>query len=140
MLSYLTNRASLAGAVAACAFAAACSNGGDPQATADKLTRAVYANDLDTMVANFDDQTKKDVSRGELGEISDMMHGMGDYKSLTQRSANADSGRYEFDAAFTKGSMLVQLRIDPSGKIGAYRVAPEGTPTAAAPGAGKSNG
>lgn len=125
--------------VVALACVTACS-GNDPAATADKITRAVYANDLDTTVADFDDQTKKDVSRGELGEISDMMHGMGDYKSLTQRSANADTGRYEYDAAFTKGSLLIQLRIDASGKIGAYRVAPEGTPTAAAPGGGSGNG
>ena len=121
-------------ALASVAVLTAC-GGNNPNATAERITRAVYANDLDSTIATFDDQTKKDVSRGELGRISDMMHGLGDFKALTPRSANDDSGRYEYDAQFSRGSMLVQLRIDASGKVGAYRVAPEGTPTASAPNA-----
>ena len=131
MRSFMTGVARAA-ALASIAFVTAC-GGNDANATAERITRAVYANDLDSTIATFDDQTKKDVTRGELGEISDMMHGLGDFKSLTPRSANADSGRYEYDAAFTKGSMLVQLRIDASGKVGAYRVAPEGSLAASAP-------
>jgi hypothetical protein len=117
----------------------ACSSGGnqDPNALAEKITRAVYANDLDTTVASFDDETKKQVTRGQLGVISDRMHALGDIKSFTQRSSEPDKGRYDYDVSFTNGSMLVQLRVDPDGKIGAYRIVPEpaGAP-AASPSAG----
>lgn len=115
----------LYGALFSC-LPAACSNGsGSPQQLAEKITRAVYANDLDTTVATFDDETKRDISRSQLGDLSDRMHALGALKSIVPRDANADSGRYEFDAAFTGGMMLVQMRIDPSGKVGAYRVVPE---------------
>lgn len=97
----------------------------DPAATAEKITRAVYANDLDTTIANFDDETKKTVTRQALGDMSDKMHALGDFTSLAPKNANPDTGRYEYDAHFTSGTLLVQLRVDPSGKIGAYRVVPE---------------
>lgn len=104
----------------------ACSSAtSQPQQLAEKITRAVYANDLDTTVAAFDEQTKRDVSRSQLGDLSDRMHALGALKSIVARDGNADSGRYEFDASFTGGMMLVQMRIDPSGKVGAYRVIPE---------------
>ena len=92
---------------------------------ADAITRAVYANDLDATVANFDDETKKTVSRSEVGTLSDRMHALGTLDSLAPRSANADAGRYAYDAHFTSGMMLVEMRLDPSGKVGAYRVTPE---------------
>lgn len=104
----------------------------DPQQMAEKITRAVYANDLDTTTATFDDATKKTITREALGAMSDTMHALGDFGSLAPRSADPDSGKYEYDAHFTRGAMLVRMRIDPSGKIGAYRVEPETAPTAAA--------
>jgi CO/xanthine dehydrogenase Mo-binding subunit len=97
----------------------------DPRAIADRITRAVYANDITATTADFDDETKKTVTRSQLGDLSDKMHALGDYRSLTQRSADADTGKYAYDAHFANGAMLVELRIDPSGKVGAYRVSPE---------------
>ena len=104
----------------------------DPQRTADTITRAVYANDLDTTIASFDDETKKSVTREALGDISDKMHALGDFTSLAPKSASPDEGKYEYDAHFTSGAMLVQMRIDPSGKVGAYRVVPENAPDSSA--------
>jgi hypothetical protein len=125
-------RSALSGALLSCALAACgtSSSGDAPLQTAETITKAIYANDFDATVAPFDDETKKSISRSELGALSDRMHALGDFKSLTQRSGNADTGRYEFDAAFTNGSLVVQMRLDPSGKVGAYRVVPAtGAPT-----------
>ena len=72
------------------------------------------------------------MTRGQLGEISDRMHSLGDLKSFTQRSADPDKGRYDYDVSFTNGAMLVQLRVDPDGRVGAYRVVPEPPPVASA--------
>ncbi|GAC1303589.1 MAG: hypothetical protein NVSMB19_13690 [Vulcanimicrobiaceae bacterium] len=98
---------------------------GSPQQLADTVTRAVYRNDLDTTIGTFDEATKRDITRAQLGELSDRMHALGELKSIVQRNGNADTGRYEFDASFTGGMMLVQIRIDRSGRIAAYRVIPE---------------
>ena len=95
-----------------------------PADLADRITRAVYANDLDTTSASFDEATKRAVTRTDLGALSDRMHALGTIASIKQRSGNADTGRYEFDVTFTSGSLLVQMRVDPSGRVGAYRVIP----------------
>ncbi len=92
---------------------------------ADRITRAVYADDLDATTTDFDDQTKRTITRRQVGALSDRMHALGDYRSLTQRTAQPDSGKYSYDAHFAHGTMLVELRIDPTGKVGAYRVTPE---------------
>ncbi len=118
----------LTGALLSCVLAGCASHDGtSPDDIADKITRAVYANDYDATVASFDDATKREVTRTDVGALSDRMHALGAFKALTQRSGNADSGRYEYDAAFTTGSLLVQMRVDPSGRIGAYRVVPVDT-------------
>jgi predicted metal-dependent phosphoesterase TrpH len=113
-------------AIVALAIAAtACAhNGPDPQALADDTTRGVYNVDLDATTAHFDDALKTQVTRGTIGQLSDAMHALGTYHGLKAVNSDADKGRYDFQAAFDKGTLLVQLRLDPDGKIGAYRVAP----------------
>jgi hypothetical protein len=102
-----------------------------PSAIADSMTKSIYADDLDGTIANFDDDTKKTVNRADLGQISDRMHELGDYKSLSSRESDPDKGRYEFDATFSRGQLVVQLRLDPSGKVGAYRIVPQTAPATA---------
>jgi len=113
---------------------AACSAGSHPSApadVADKVTRAVYANDFDATVADFDEATRRAVTRSELGDMSDRMHALGAYQGLKERNSAPDAGKYEYDAAFANGRLIVQLRVDPDGKIGAYRIVPEGASSAA---------
>ena len=109
----------------------ACSAHARDQDLAESITRAIYDDDLAGTTANFDDSLKKQVTRGELGVLSDRMHALGQYESLAPRSADPAAGRYEYDATFSNGSLLVQLRVDPDGKVAAYRVQPETVPTTA---------
>jgi hypothetical protein len=116
-------RSALPGALLVLAMAVGCaSSSSDPAAMAEKITRAVYANDFDATTADFDDDLKGQVTRAEVGAISDKLHDLGDFKQFSQRSANADTGRYDYDVTLDRGSVVVQLRLDPSGKVGAYRV------------------
>jgi hypothetical protein len=110
-------------AVTACAQHAA-----DPQTLADDTTRGVYNVDLDATTAHFDDALKGQVTRGTIGQLSDEMHALGAYHGLKPETSDPDKGRYDFQAAFDKGTLLVQLRLDPDGKIGAYRIAPQRSP------------
>jgi hypothetical protein len=97
----------------------------EPLALADQTTRAVYAADYDGTTASFDDALKAEVTRASIGQLSDRMHALGAYHGLKQTAADPDKGRYDYEAAFDKGTMLVELRIDPNQKIAAYRVVPQ---------------
>ncbi len=97
----------------------------DPQALADQTTLGVYNVDYDATVARFDDALKSQVTRASIGQLSDQMHALGMYHGLKQTSADPDKGRYDYEAAFDKGTLLVELRVDPDQKIGAYRVVPQ---------------
>ena len=127
------NRVLLGGAIASaflgCLLAACGSQGGEPAKLADAITHGIYDDDLNATTSNFDDQLKGQVTRTDLGDLSDKMHALGDYQSLAQRSADPNARKYQYDATFAKGMLLVQLRLDPDGKVAAYRVEPEAVPT-----------
>ena len=90
--------------------------------TADSVTSNVYNNDMDGVTAHFDDALKKDVSRGDLGTLSDKMHELGAYKKLSFVASDAAKNEYTYRADFDRGSMNVVVRVDADGKLSAYRV------------------
>ncbi len=113
-------------AIALAVAAAACAQPrDDPQALADQTTIGVYNVDYDATIARFDDALKSQVTRASIGQLSDQMHALGAYHGLKETSRQPDKGRYDYEAAFDKGTLVVQLRIDPDQKIGAYRIAPQ---------------
>ena len=122
----MLNRALLAGAglvlaLAACGGAGT-NAGGQAQGAADSTTRAVYDDNVGGVTQNFDDTLKTQVTRSEVGILSDKMHSMGEYQGLTFLSSDPLKNEYTYRANFAKGSMDVVLRLDSDGKIGAYRV------------------
>ena len=120
----LSPSSALSSALLSFALASCATHAESPADLAERITRAVYANDLDTTLASFDEATKHAVTRTDLGALSDRMHALGTIASIKERMGNVDTGRYEFDVTFTGGSLLVQMRVDPSGRVGAYRVIP----------------
>jgi hypothetical protein len=111
----------------ACAFALSGCGHAAPKDLAAQTTQAVYNVDLAGTQANFDDDLKKQVTREQVGALSDKMHALGDYKGLKPTASDPDKGRYDFEADFDHGVMVVEMRLDPTGKIGAYRIAPAHT-------------
>jgi hypothetical protein len=105
---------------------AACAGGaggtGQAQNSADTTTKAVYADDVDGVTQNFDDSLKTQVTRSQVGILSDKMHSLGDYQGLTYVGSDPVKNEYTYRANFTKGAMNVVLKLDPDGKIAAYRV------------------
>jgi hypothetical protein len=108
---------------------AGCAGKSDPQKVAEDMTRAVYADDLNGFAGHFDASTQPTVTRADLGVLSDRMHQLGDLQTVAQHDADPDKGRYTYDATFSHGSLLIELRMDPTGKVGAYRVIPEAAPS-----------
>ena len=116
--------------VAYAAFALAiaaygCAHHDDPLALASDTTRGVYDADYAKTTEHFDAALKLQVTPASLKTLAGQMHALGVYRGLTQTASEPDKQRYDFEAQFDKGAMLVQLRLDPSGRIGAYRVVPE---------------
>ncbi len=111
-----------AAVVLAACNAAGGQSGGTAASTADSVTKAVYNNDMDGVTSSFDDQLKTQVSRGEVGTLSDKMHGLGAYKGLTYVSGDPAKNEFTYRADFDKGSMNVVVRVDNDGRLAAYRV------------------
>ena len=82
----------------------------------------MYNDDPNGVTAHFDDQLKTQVTRSEVGILSDQMHREGDYHGLTFLSSNPNKNEYTYRANFSRGSMNVVMRLDPNGQIAAYRV------------------
>ncbi len=113
----------LAGAGLALALAA-CGGGatGQAQNLADTTTKAAFNDDPNGVTAHFDDQLKSQVTRAEVGVLSDRMHKRGEYQGLTFVSADPNKNEYTYRANFSKGSVPVVVRLDGNGEIAAYRV------------------
>jgi opacity protein-like surface antigen len=112
-------------AIALAIVAYGCASHQDPATLADSTTRGVYDGDYAKTTANFDDSLKAQVTRVSIGQLSDQMHALGAYQGLKATTSDPDKGRYEYEATFDKGRMVVQLRVDPNWKIAAYRVTAE---------------
>jgi hypothetical protein len=95
---------------------------GQAQTVADSTTKAAYNDDINGVTQNFNDALKAQVTRSQVGTISDQMHRLGDYQGLTYVNTDPAKNEYTYRANFSKGSMTVVLRLDPDGKIAAYRV------------------
>ncbi|HET9029109.1 MAG TPA: hypothetical protein VFN49_02955 [Candidatus Aquilonibacter sp.] len=118
-------------ALVALAGLAACNAQASPgaaQSTANTVTKAVYDNDVDTVQSHFDAQLQPQISRGDVGTLSDKMHSMGAYKGLRYLSNDPAKSEFTYRADFDRGSMNVVVRVDKDGKLAAYRVFPQAQP------------
>jgi hypothetical protein len=74
---------------------------------------------------SFDTALQSQVSRAEVGALSDKMHALGDYKGLSFVSSDPTKSEYTYRADFANGTMSVVIRLDPDGKLAAYRIFPQ---------------
>ena len=115
-------------AILACAAATVllCGCASSEAKLADATTRAVYDNNYDGVTENFTSTLSTEVTRAQLGQLSDLMHAKGDYKGIAETGTEPD-GAYDFQAKFSNGNLMVKMKLDGSGKITGYRVIPAAT-------------
>lgn len=94
-----------------------------PEITADKAIRFIYAGDLHNTQQLFDADVGRTITPDSVNRVSSLMHAFGDYFSVTQIAATSNR-RYDLEAQFAHGSMLVQLRLDSAGKVAALHFIP----------------
>jgi hypothetical protein len=90
---------------------------------ADTVLRAIEADKPAVAGDYFDADTRSLMTPASVHELSRVMHAFGHYRYVSQTSA-LDERRYDLEAQFDVGSMLVQMRLDPDGKIAALHVVP----------------
>ena len=109
-------------AVVPAACSGALAGGGSAQAAADGVTTSVYADNVAGVTAHFDQQLRAQVSRAEVGALSDKMHALGAYQGLTYVSGDPTKNEFTYRANFANGSMSLVIRMDSNGKLAAYRI------------------
>jgi hypothetical protein len=97
-----------------------------PRTLVDRVTRAVYAGDYAATRGLFDDALRPQVTPQSVADVGGRMRRYGEYRGVTMISEISPRRRYDFEAAFTGGSMLIQVRFDPNGRLAAYRAIPNG--------------
>ena len=100
----------------------ASASAGSAQAAADTMTKAVYADDYDAVSSEFDSAMKSKISRGEVGMLSDKVHALGTYDGLTLVASDPVKNEYAYRATFSNGTTNVVVRLDPNGRLAAYRL------------------
>jgi hypothetical protein len=91
--------------------------------TADKAIRFIYAGDVHNTQQLFDADVRRTITPDSVNQLSSLMNSFGDYLGVTQIAATSER-RYVLEAQFAHGSMLVQLRLDPAGKVAALHIIP----------------
>jgi hypothetical protein len=92
---------------------------------ADFTTRAVYDADVARTTTYFDARLRSTVTPESVAAVSKLMHRYGSYQGVAQQIEISKNARYDFEALFSEGSMLVQMRLGDAGKtITAFRLLP----------------
>ena len=92
---------------------------------ADFTTRAVYDADVARATTYFDARLRSSVTPRSVTDVSKLMHRYGSYQGVAQQIEISKNARYDFEALFSQGSMLVQMRLGKGGKtITAFRLVP----------------
>jgi outer membrane lipopolysaccharide assembly protein LptE/RlpB len=111
----VTNRIRVALAVVAAALLAGCSFQNRNEREADRITRAVIANDL-RPVEN-DVAKGIEITRVRVAQWSDELNAQGTLISVKETTANCTAGWHCFDVKFEKHEYVERMRFDENGKV-----------------------
>ncbi|HEV3153902.1 MAG TPA: hypothetical protein VGZ02_08875 [Candidatus Baltobacteraceae bacterium] len=104
----------------ACALAAlslaACA-GNRNEAEADKITRAVIANNMAPVMGDLDPAIKGQITRVRIAELSDELNEQGAYQGLKQDTTWCRTGYTCFDVQFAKRPYHEIMKVGSDGKV-----------------------
>lgn len=102
---------------ASAALLAGCSGGNRNEREADKITRAVIANDMAPVVSDFDPAIKGQITRIRVAELSDEMSDQGAYQGLKENDGSCPAGYVCFDVKFAKRTYYEKMKVESGGKV-----------------------
>lgn len=102
--------------VAALALAS-CSGQNRNEREADKITRAVIANDMSPVIGDLAPAIQGEVTRVRVAELSDELNGQGAYQGLKEDDTWCKAGYVCFDVKFAKSAYREVMEVGPDGKV-----------------------
>ena len=103
--------------------AAGCAHAATPTETADRVMRSIYDGDVPRTQQAFEQNVRPAVTPSSVNALTQRMRTIGNYEFVREVSTMEDH-RYDFEAQFDRGSMLVQMRLDAAGNVAAFHVVP----------------
>lgn len=97
------------------ALVAGCSFQNRNEREADRITRAVIANDLQPVQSDIAKGVT--ITRVQIAQWSDELNAQGKLLSVKETTAACDSGWHCFDVKFQKHQYVEKLRFDENGKV-----------------------
>ena len=98
---------------------AGCAGQNRDEREADKITRAVIANNMEPVMGDLDPAIKGQVTRVRVAELSDELNGQGPYQGLKETSATwCDTTAYHcFDVKFANRAYREKMKVGSDGKV-----------------------
>lgn len=108
---------------------AGCSTQNKYEKEADKITKAVIANNMQDVAGDFDSQARTQVTRVAVARLSDELNAQGKYQGIQEvkAAANGTPGEHDFIARFDKHGYYESLVLDDDGKVRAWHIHMLGT-------------
>ncbi|MGZ3497015.1 MAG: hypothetical protein ACXWNK_05865 [Vulcanimicrobiaceae bacterium] len=104
------------------AVLAGCASHNKYEKQADKLTRAVVANDMTSVKNDFDPSMQGQITRVKVAELSDELNSQGAYKGLKENDQNCPPASHCFDVTFEKRSYREAMAMNDQNKVTAWRI------------------
>jgi len=95
----------------------ACSFQNRNEREADKITRAVIADNMAPVMGDLDPAIKGEITRVRVAELSDELNDQGDYKGLKQSTSWCRTGFVCFDVSFAKRPYREIMKVGSDGKV-----------------------
>ena len=111
---------------------AACAGENHYEQLADRVTKAIVANDMRPVEPDFNALRRPQLeNRERVGRLSDDLRPLGAFKAVHEDTPkDAPAGFHHFQAQFEKATWVEDLTVDADGKIAAFHVhaAPQPSP------------
>ncbi|MEO6912673.1 MAG: hypothetical protein ABI182_01455 [Candidatus Baltobacteraceae bacterium] len=102
---------------------AGCSFQNKYEKEADKLTRAVIANNMQPVQDDFTPAVAHQITRVKVAELSDELADQGTYQGLKENTQGCTPVGYHcFDVKFEKRPYREWLQMDDTGKVSGWRI------------------
>jgi len=112
----LTAVALLAVALSACSFQ------NKNEREADKITKAVMANDVRPVMDDFDPAIKSSITRVRVAQLADELADQGKYKGLKENDQGCRTGYVCFDVDFEKRPYKEVMKVGSDGKVQSWYI------------------
>jgi hypothetical protein len=113
-------------AAAGALAAAGCASESPAEKLADRVTRAIVANDMGPVAPEFNAIVRPTLmERERVGRLSDQLVPLGTFtRTQEDTPAGAPAGVHRFVAEFERGTRIEDLKLDADGKISAFQIRP----------------